>query len=1353
MDKYINLCLLFMLLIAICVPLRVSILASNPNSNIPRNEEVSKHRHYLGTKANNIIELSEQSYISDKRNVDSNRYVRIHYEFRPQSLRVIKGKLVSGNILGTHRSDGRKMVFQAENSSGHYEIVLIADFQLMDSGQVVLSCQGTDITTIYIYVYDANLEAFVELSEHALNSSFEGPIYNFSQGTLRLKMKLRFNSSKTFNITLYHLIAVTFSKNLKLYCDLMPPSRMRYKLITDNVCAGTKIVFENLTKFMRLQGEIGPPCSWNFSEHSIYIYGDGSLEIIFSGYDIWNYENNLELHINFYSGEEKLNISDLNASYKITYIKVTSLDMNSPIYENYIELLNTNPYDLYDVPVKIIINNSWINLLSTNANLSDLSFYTTYENQTMQLKNYLSRWNGTAAIFYLKLPRIRAMANIPVYIRYGGAPIDKHNDSVACCFGNAFSELSNSSMWIIPEGSFSARYDAENDLVRICLYDTTEPVYSKAIFTRYISGRTEGAINVVSTLENNDYWLIDYYIVYVDSGNFVKLSIRNDVQIGLTEIKVVQRRQGVDKVLSVNYESFNYPLDHGFSFEISPLTSKLKIDLHFWYDNYSRSITTDVDSDLLRFGWNLAFSSKNLTVLDLAITSWNQEVEQPILISKISDVRMICNTTYQLASTSWRKLNESVISVPPLSILGVRLFDAFGRSVCLYYENISRLNTSVLNITLNASLLLIENLDYTEKTVYVSTINKSLIFRIKPSTRKIFVVHYGFYAIKFGDEIYRIYGSNISLIIFEAYRPGIILLNISSAKDLLRGILTSGARPIGYIEKRDLDILSENLNVFMFCITNYSEFAKLALYLIDSIQCVFNRTIFSVSPTYEFNNLSRILMGLIGYVELHGNVSLLEIDLSKKQISYVDSSGFKVTQLNMTKEDIISKLQQISEAFRYSIWALSLFADNPKDMITRIQFNSTSRTIDISGMVGSLNIAIDYTWEQIHIVEPWSLVGSFMKLLICCLDYAQMIGGQIPVTSNVSILDRIFLEITINRKTMNIFLKTADTYLEKLDVDFSTQIISVFKPSVGGITTSYKASDGSLIVCGRLIATEQRVFLMVRDCQFNSQKYLSVKNKLGILEKYEAIIDKRHIELIDYYSFDLVPNGFVAMTINNTITIDRSEIDIWTISKTILLIEVEDLMGNLLGNISSEESIVRLYVKLGSIVIMNDLSDEISAKIISEETANSLELFITGKSSQSILVKVNVVYNVQIMKDNSTILNTTVFLSNIDKTRPTYLVLIGIQSQENPTTTNSSNSGLPQNTNESMHRDHIAGIINRYLPIAISAIAIIVATTIIRRILNKLRRKRVISAEELIESLIRGGVSTDVFGQQNENRS
>ncbi|MCR8472454.1 MAG: hypothetical protein NDP11_05460, partial [Crenarchaeota archaeon] len=249
-----------------------------------------------------------------------------------------------------------------------------------------------------------------------------------------------------------------------------------------------------------------------------------------------------------------------------------------------------------------------------------------------------------------------------------------------------------------------------------------------------------------------------------------------------------------------------------------------------------------------------------------------------------------------------------------------------------------------------------------------------------------------------------------------------------------------------------------------------------------------------------------------------------------------------------------------------------------------------------------------------------------------------------------------------------------------------------------------------------------------RDCLLNGQRFESLRDKGAVLAAYRALISKRVIEIIDYYSSNSLNNGLVKVKINNTVSTERSLIEFWTLSGATVFISVWDMMGNLLeGNVAFIESSTRLLVKLGSINILNDLEKEVLVEIYSNEST-SLVTSIQRKSYITVLLKTNMRYDIRVFVDNNILLNTTALLVDSNKTRPSYLLLISEQS--------GSMQALSSGASLGSLGGHIIYAI-------ISIIAITCAAFIIKRVINKVRERQIISAEKLLESLAKEGAIRD----------
>lgn len=1257
------------------------------------------------------------------------RWLALHYELCPKNLTVKTGRILGGDILSAHRFDNKTILFASENRSGNYLVEIVVDFLLIYKGQIVLCCSG-NCSYLSVKVYNSSYGIYIDVINITFSGYFNGSVFNFTDRVTKLNMKIEFRSSEYFSVSLYHLVGITHSLSLPLYYRLETPDKLRYKLAIDHIWSATKVVMENLTKFMKLEGVYGPPTTWNFSEHSMHVLGEGALEVYFTGYDVWNcVENNLELTLNLFSGANKIDIKDVNASYRLTYRKPFNVNTEAPLYECWITLHNPNPYDLFSAPVKVVVNNSWINMLSVDKTLGDVCFYIINGTQIVKLSSYLRSWDGRDATFYLKIPHMQAFSKQPVLIRYGGAPINSHENLSASSFGYSLRDIASSSLWMAIEGSVSTRFYEYSGTAAVFLQDSVSPVYSKAIFLGCISGTTEGVFRVSSYLVFNEYWFVEYYPIYVDGGNFVKLTLRKDIQSGMVEIRIVQRRYGSDKLLYVNYdENVRYPLDHILAFKAVPLLAKLYVDTFFCSDNLRLTASVDVDFDLMKSGWHMALAAGNITGIEISVASWSQSIDQQIFPLEISESTLICNITYQLIDTPWRKLNESKITVSPNSIVEIRIFDEFGSEAFYLKNDLNNLSSFNVTIDIGTPVIKLLNSRNTKKELYISTPNRSLKLESETIGNKILVLSPGSYLVSCLEADSR----NFSIMILDFLEPGVFMIDVTSLETFLESVMSCDSiKFVGLVENRELDNPGlPNRSVIMLCACNYSDIAKVTIQFSETLIALCNRAL-SDYLAYEFSKLDELVTKLVGDVKLYGTVTLVRINFSEGWLSYVDDSGPNYIKLNQSQMAIVNALMEASQIFRHSIRVLDFLTGCMYKFLHEVIFDHSRKIVAIKYASNLLNIVINFATGEICLTSSWGCVNSYLKFLTVCFDLMHIIGGLKPALHNVTILSGLYFEATINNRSLDAALKIVHPTkleLEHLFIDLSAYLVTISRPDISGATISFNALSGTLLICGKNIDFKQKMLLSVRDCLLNGQRFESLRDKGAVLAAYRALISKRVIEIIDYYSSNSLNNGLVKVKINNTVSTERSLIEFWTLSGATVFISVWDMMGNLLeGNVAFIESSTRLLVKLGSINILNDLEKEVLVEIYSNEST-SLVTSIQRKSYITVLLKTNMRYDIRVFVDNNILLNTTALLVDSNKTRPSYLLLISEQS--------GSMQALSSGASLGSLGGHIIYAI-------ISIIAITCAAFIIKRVINKVRERQIISAEKLLESLAKEGAIRD----------
>jgi len=1333
-----TICIIVVVILILHAPIGISILGDHYRAlsesiglSNSIEKEIKKESAY---DANTLLDVQSEE------NDDVSYLLRIHYELRPYDIDIKKGHLIEGITPNLHKNDGKSLLLIAENRSNAYEVSFIAYFKLRESGQIILCCNSTNSSTVYVDIYNQTTELYEQVLEFNMNTSTERNIYNFTSDENELRIRLRFLSSIAFNITISYLIGVSVSKNLRLACKFVSSSVLRYELRVNGVFSGTKIVFENMTKFMRLEGAYGPPHIWNYSEPCIYVLGDGDLQLSFIGYDVWNYPGDLKLEVNFYCGDEKIDPRYVDSLYMVTSNRVLALNEDAPIFENRIKIVNANPYDVYDASLKVIINNSWINLLATREDLSDLSFYVTSKNSTVKLKNYLYKWDGTTAVFYIKLPKIDALSSLPIYIRYGGASIDIHNDTRALYFGNSFAELSNASLWSVREGKFSVGYDADYDVVKIDLYDTEDPIYAKAIFSNHVSGRLSGKLKVVSTIKNSDCWEIDYFPIYINDGSFVKLSLRNVSDLGLIEILVIQRVYGKEEILFAGYKSLSYPFDHVLSFEISPLKSKLHVNLQFLYDDYNPDIMVDVNSTLLNDGWFFGLASRNMTLLDVALESWRQEAEQPLVIGEISGEKLICDLTYNQTVSGWKPLNGSTIWVPPLSKICINLFDAFNKLLLQYETNVSTLHGFSVNISINATLLVLHNDALSPKIVLISKTNSSQETNVNAFSEKHVLVALGRYTLDLREPT----KGNTSIVVFNLKIPGILRLNISSRRSLLESILSSTAELIFYYEYKNLGYVDTYRNDILLLIANYSKLSSHIYRFFSRMEVTLNETLNRDMLVEEFDNLDNLLAEITNNT-IYRNISTINIDLENNCIDYVDSSGIKFIQLNLTTNELLSKLANISNIFRVSLSMLSFAVKYVSDEVGWIRYDGPARRLTIISRTDIWNFTVDYSQNYVCIIMPLSSLSDSMKVFIAGIDLAHILGRMRPIVSDIFSVN-LYFNLTIYGNIVEMSLRQQGIGSEEVYVDLSKETATVYRPDIGGSTISYRFDVGILVINGKRIRSDL-LYMFVRDLLFNSQKYISMSSETSVLNEYTRAIEKKCIRIIDYYLQKPFPEGLLMVTLNKTMNISESILQFWASSGSSLIITVKDVMGNVLNNVTLTNDTLDLYVKAGVIVILNDVDSSLRCEITAEDK-RSLNITVNAKSVFSIFLKINMSYYVVLSYADKIVLNASIQLYDSDTLRPSYFLVVHEEQScalNETTNTTLSNSGSSKNNEDKKGGSEF--------PLFAVALLIVASVGIFvsKIILNRLKERRMISAEKLVESLISETESADVSSQNDES--
>lgn len=1333
-----TICIIVVVILILHAPIGTSILgrhymalSESTGLSNPVEKEIKKGSAY---DANTLLDVRSEE------NDDVSYLLRIHYEFRPYDIDIKKGHLIEGITPNLHKNDGKSLLLIAENCSNTYEVSFIAYFKLRESGQIVLCCNSTNSSIVYVDIYNQTTELYERVSEFNVNTSIKRNVYNFTSDENELRIWLRFLSSTAFNITISYLIGVSVSKNLRLTCEFASSSVLRYELRVDGVYSGTKIVFENMTKFMRLEGAYGPPHIWNYSEPCVYVLGDGDLQLSFIGYDVWNYPGDLGLEVNFYCGDERIDPKYVDSLYMVTSNKVLSLNEDAPIFENRIKIVNTNPYDIYDAPLKVVINNSWINLLATRENLSDLSFYVTSKNSTVKLRNYLYKWDGATAIFYIELPKIDASSSLPIYIRYGGASVDAHNDTRALYFGNSFAELSNASLWSVREGKFSVKYDADYDVVRIDLYDAEDPIYAKAIFSNHISGRLSGKLRVVSTIKNSNCWEVDYFLVYINDGSFVKLSLRNVPDLGLIEILVIQRVYGKEEVLFADYKSLSYPFDYVLSFEISPLRSKLHVNLWFLYDDYNPDIMVDINPTLLNDGWFFGIASRNMTLLDLALESWKQEMERPLVIGEISGEKLICNLTYNQTVSGWKPLNESTIWVPPLSKISIKLFDAFDKPLLLYETNVSTLHDFSIDIPINATLLVLHNDAFSPKIISISKINDSQEISVNTFSEKYVLVALGRYTLDLREPT----KGNTSIVVFNLKIPGVLRLNISSCRSLLESILSSTAELIFYYEYKNLGYVDTYRNDFLLLIANYSKLSSHIYRFFSRMEVTLNEVLDGDMLVEEFNSLDNILAEITNDT-MYRNISAININLVNNRIDYVDSSGIKSIRLNLTTDELLNKLANVSNIFRASLLMMSFAMKYTSDEIGWVRYDGSARRLTIISKTDMWNFSADYSQNHVRIIMPLSSLSDSTKVFIFSLDSAHILGGIRPIVGDVFSVD-LYSNLTIYSNVVEISLRRQGIESEKIYVDLSKKTATVYRPDIGGSTISYRFDEGILVVNGKRIRSDL-LYMFVRDLLFNSQKYVSMSSETSILNEYTRTIEKKCVRIIDYYLQKPFPEGLLIITLNKTINTSKSILQFWTSSVSSLIVTVRDVMGNVLNNVTSASNTLVLYVKVGVIVILNDINSSLQCEITAEGK-RSLNITVNAKSVLSIFLKINMSYYIVLSYADKIVLNVSIQLYDSDTLRPSYFLVV--HEEQNSALNETTNTTL--SNGEDSKKSEVKEGESEFLLFAVAlSIMVGVGIFVSKIILNKLKERRTISAERLVESLISETESASIPSQNDES--
>ena len=1222
-----------------------------------------------------------QPLISDAESYDKNIvFVRTIYEIAPSNIEIMDGFLCWGEAADLLRNDGAG-IFLRSVLKDIYILDAVFVFDVGGCGTLSMSLTATANITLKVYWYNETSSSFDVVVSFTNIDSLNRNI-TVCGGSENLTIRILATSSEVFNMTLGALCFYPAPLVVPISISFLTRHRLLYRLVFQSLPSCLKIYLKNMTYLVSLN-YTSRPIVYNYSENSIRVCGGGELILVFMGYDYWRYDQNVSIEIVPECAGVIVDADDINITYRYQRLSYAPQNTSDYYFERTITLCNPSGFDLYNISIPIVLNDSWFNMIPLARNLT-LKVVDSKTGKSLPM--YVSRWDGRSAVVCIKMEHFAAGERRNITLLYGNPNLPPPtNDDFAAKQGPILkmSDLASRGFWYTENGSiFSTYYAASNNsVVGINAFSNNGTLLFRCNLSGYLNIfyiEESASSDVVS-----EDWVITSYIVYVDRRHYYAIMVRNDTDTSpILKLVAVSDNESI-VIGEISLSGVNNPLQYYVRVSTYPLEGIIVCRVAF--NEFSRTISFDDVFGLLGQGWRLGFSMRGLKRREIVFDEWCQSFEHMPHICDYGKELLhwdIAEST--LSGTDWLHTTTTTLYVPIKSKVFIEISDLLG-DVLASIE--CEPPCDVVSVELPAAILEINSERPKATTiVVVSEDFKSMSIHVDGYGSQDIVLSPGIYALYAYSADHMFLGE----MIVSATEGRVLSLRIDDELGILAARNLSAISTWYAFTEVDRRGSFSDVGIDIILV-NYT---GISLYLGDSI----NRMFIDVADRWisaredlldSFGRLNETLSALGIVCDFVPTEILMEDKADYVSIVANDQHGLsREYMFNGTLEDVIDRIRRskVNPLYEAS-WFFSRMVGGAD--IREVFVDSFCSTIVFEADIcGDVELVLDVN-SSLAIVKYSGLAMPIIRTLI---DSVLCVLPLINTTTVTRAFDGAnYWEVGLHLEDRSLL---AECYsVHGLEVWMSENLSRI--SLVGLPLVEYWYDQQRLVVENTQTISVANITLRVAvQPKFSGILIDSVCGNFGDIDRWlTEIATSRRVLVYDKYSGNILSN--VRVLVNNSeVSVGERFLSL----RGIMSLEIVDLLWNIsvFSDQMCEEDVI-VGIGYGELIVVNNMSSSICLFVRATES-NVTSNYTVGPSSQrGVLLVENHSYDVTIYGEGGVITNTTVCLvapTPYERPRRIIIVLSGSsegsppsnQSTSEPSNQTNTNTSTPSNTSESFNQ-------------------------------------------------------------------
>ena len=1283
----------------------------------------------------------EKRVVSSPRNgYQKGLYVNIktRFEYVPQQVIFLYGNLVYGDLVSLHRGDGKSIVIYADTTTNEKRIEMIFVFPHQIDGIVFLRADASKNISGKIYVYDYNLGGFVEklswTSIRVINVSID------ARYTDRVKLLATGALEEDYNLSIYYLVELEPDIDIDIPYRYVSEHELEYILSINSAPAYTKIYMVNLSEFWWIK-RIDPwNTVWNFTEQSITIPNTNNVSIVFGGYDYWLRMNPINVSLKFRCADRYITADDIRVIYKVWRINYTISNTNYT-FQHAVLVENPNTYDLYNVSVRIEINDSWFNMLALAWNIMGVKFLENESGNLTEVPAYLDFWDGRIAQFYIKMDKILSRERKVLIILYGGSEnISSSFDPRAKVMGpiSSISDLADGRNWI--EYADNVEYILlANNTVDITMeeYNGNPMLWFKHIVSGVYETRMRFTVRSSSSIILNDFrW--GMALVSKDYSTRYQIIVENDTQLNLFCFII----RASDSSEYIRQKYFEPPSAPPYYFEVDIKINEIAgfIEIYAEFLNVSLKLETCYANfedilDISKIGWRIEYFAYGITKLSVDIYNWSQRIGMGCRIVDWGDEKFRANITETYVSGSdWWELSEETIIIPESSKILFVITDVLGNTISS--GTIERSNISyepligpVIYLNVSASILVLKNSASRKSCLEIWHQENALQLEIYPySRREIVLAHTYFY-------IWGQYDSDSHLWKILIYLSGgTVVLDVGSIWSLIESVDSFDGGEVIFVSVPLYTSQGASAEGMYSFVVRYG-------YILEYITTTLNSMLTNLSGLWD----TYVGELMDDDLDIPHMLEVLNITLDgKPRVVQIQSDGNKTKVIvglesGATEEYIIPDgiLEIFKVLLNENVSSMVFLDKHAKNLIRTtdiidICVNASDQSIHMRAFFGSeiLSLYIDIAKSMIEIFAESAspLIGFISNViqspLLFLLFANRRVSRYLPRVEGAS----THLTIYMLYKYIYIYMSSTNAYQVDCLYDLANYRC-VIVDEISGTRVDVDLKRKFVSYGNNIFDVNDTYCSILVDTIRGGLKLIIASTRFMVPFKawIEENIVYRQVIIRNYYTNETISGYYTFLNLYINGSSEASGEEIITLSGTVNVSVISMWGDKLYENWTANETII-VYIRVSVLLIVNELNTSICVLILSSNGEN-ITVDVGPDSIYSVLLSLNTSYNIRIFVEDKEILNRTLSLDEKGSEQPLYAIIVSdeLLDENNARST----SGHEKGTNNTSPNFDPGGVIKRYYWIPLIVVGIILVLKIVR----KLRRRKIIEIEEIIRNI------------------